>query len=151
MTLMQVVLPEPLGPTRPRISPGFRWKVSPSSARKPPKRLTSPSTSSSGVTSGDIDPPAAEQRDEPGRQEQHQPHDEEAVDELEILRRRDADGVVDAIEDDDAENGSDDRRGAAEQREDDGEDADLAAEGGLGIEDRDVPGEDAAGETGDER
>src|SRR5579883_1237365 len=128
MTLMQVVLPEPLGPTRPRISPCLRSKVSPSSARKPPKRLTKLSTVSSGAVSGDIDPPAAEERNEAVRQEQHQPHDEEAVDELEVLRRRDADGVVDAVEDDDAEQRPDDRRRAAEQREDDGEDAEVAAE-----------------------
>src|SRR5580704_8636094 len=153
MTLMQVVLPEPLGPTRPRISPGFKSKLRPSSARKPPNRLTRFSTVRSGErgASGDIDPPAAQQRDEPGRQEQHQPHDEEAVDELEILRRRDADGVVDAVEDNDAEDRPDDGGGAAEQGEDDGEDADLAREYRLRIEHRDVPGEDAADEPGDER
>src|SRR5260370_3218585 len=100
MTLMQVALPEPLGPTRPRISPGFRSKLKPSSARKPPNRLTRFSTVRSGerFASGDIDPPAAQQRDQPGRQEQHQPHDEEAVDELRILRPPDADAVVNAVE-----------------------------------------------------
>src|SRR5260221_14275283 len=128
MTLMQVVLPEPLGPTRPRISPDFRSKLKPSSARKPPKRLTRFSTVRSGErgVSGDIDPPTAQQRDQSGRQEQHQPHDEEAVDELEILRRRDADAVVNAGGDDDAEQRPEDGRLTAEHREADGEDAGLA-------------------------
>src|SRR5690242_680037 len=105
MTLMQVVLPEPLGPTRPRISPGFKSKLKPSRAWKPPKRFTRLSTVRSGERSAlrDIDPPAAQQRCQPVGQEQHQPHDEQAVDELEILRRRDADRVVDAVQDDNAE------------------------------------------------
>src|SRR5260221_10357544 len=101
MTLMQVVLPEPLGPTRPRISPDFRSKLKPSSARKPPKRLTRFSTVRSGERGvpRDIDPPTAQQRDQSGRQEQHHPPDEEAATELATLRRRDAHGVVNAIED----------------------------------------------------
>src|SRR5216683_7493738 len=101
MTLMHVVLPEPLGPTRPRISPAFKLKVSPSSARKPPKRFTRPSTASIGEVSGDIDPPAPQQRDEAVRQEQHQTHNQCAVDQLKILRRRNSDGVVDAIQNND--------------------------------------------------
>ena len=40
-----VVLPAPLGPIRPRISPWRRWKRVSSTARIPPKRLTRPSTS----------------------------------------------------------------------------------------------------------
>src|SRR5436309_11273942 len=103
MTLMHVVLPEPLGPTRPRISPGLRSKLSSSSARNPPNRLTRPLTASSGCASGDIDPPAPEQRDEAVGQEQHQPHDQHAADELEILRRGRADAMVDAEEDQHAE------------------------------------------------
>src|SRR5437899_745448 len=115
MTLMQVVLPEPFGPTRPRISPGSRWKLSSSSARKPPKRLTRPFTAKSGCGSGDIDPPAPEQRDEAVRQEQHETHDQHAVDELEILRGRDANRVVNAVEDKDAKDRPEYGRGAAEQ------------------------------------
>src|SRR6266849_1430870 len=134
MTLMQVVLPESLGPTRPRISPRWRWKLTPSRARKPPKRFTRFSTLRIGG-SGDMDPPAAQQRGEAIGQEQHQPHDQEAIDELEILRRGDADRVVEAVEQDDAEQRPQHRRGAAEEREDDGEDAELAGEGGVGIED----------------
>src|SRR5260370_632221 len=137
--------PEPLGATRPTIAPAYRSKLMPSAARKRPKRLTRLSTARSGERggSGDIEPPTAQQRDQSGRQEQHQPHDEEAVDELEILRRRDADGVVNAVEDDDAEQRPDDGRRAAEQREDDGEDADLAQEHRLRLEDRNVPSEGA--------
>jgi hypothetical protein len=32
ITLIAVVLPEPFGPTKPRISPGTTWKLRPSSA-----------------------------------------------------------------------------------------------------------------------
>src|SRR5690242_2645187 len=136
MTLMHVVLPEPLGPTRPRISPDFRSKLRPSRAWNPPNRFTRLSTVRSGERTelGDIDAPAAQQRGEPVGQEQHQPHDQQAVDELEILRRRDADRVVDAVENNDAEDRPDDGGGAAEQRENDGEDADLAGERRLRIE-----------------
>src|ERR1700680_3955189 len=119
MTLMHVVLPEPFGPTRPRISPGLRSKLSSSSARKPPKRFTRPLTANSGCGSGDIDPPAPAQRNETVRQEQHQAHDQHAVNELEILRRGDADGVVDAVEDQHAEDRTEYGRGAAEQRKHD--------------------------------
>src|SRR5690348_12170142 len=107
MTLIAVVLPEPLGPTRPKISPGTTWKLRPSSAWKPPKRFTSPETLRMGFVSGDMPSPARCKRHQPGRQEQHQPHDQEAIDELEILRGGEADQVVDAIEDDNA----DDRAG----------------------------------------
>ena len=44
MQLKQVVLPEPLGPMRPRISPGLTSKETPWRARKPPKRLVRPET-----------------------------------------------------------------------------------------------------------
>src|SRR5208282_4271954 len=99
---MQVVLPDPFGPTRPRISPAPTRRLSASSARKPPKRLTRPSTASRGAGSGDIDPPSLQQRGEPVRQEHHQAHDQGAVQELEVLRRRNSDSVIDAIENDDA-------------------------------------------------
>src|ERR1700691_3052947 len=101
MTLIQVVLPEPLGPTRPRISPAPTLKLKTSSARKPPKRFTRPSTVRSGGASGDIDAPSLQQRDQTVRQEQHQSHDQQAVQELKVLWRRDADGIVDAVEEND--------------------------------------------------
>src|SRR5436190_20614918 len=151
MTLMQVVLPEPFGPTRPRISPALRWKLSSSRARKPPKRLTRPSTWSSGCGSGDIDAPAPEQGYEAVGQEQHQRHDQHAVDELKVLRRGNADGVVDAVQNGDAQDRPEHGRGAAEQRKHDGEIGELAAEDRLRIEYGDVPGEHAAGEAGDQR
>src|ERR1700733_1477757 len=114
MTLMQVVLPEPFGPTSPRISPLPMVKLRLSRARKPPKRFTTPLTCNSGAGSGDIDAPALQQRDQPIRQEQHQPHDQRSVDELKVLRRRNADRVVDAVEHDHAEDRSDDGGIAAE-------------------------------------
>src|SRR5512134_4096040 len=39
-----VVLPDPLGPMRPRISPCSTWKETPLTAARPPKYLTSFST-----------------------------------------------------------------------------------------------------------
>src|ERR1043166_6716602 len=42
--LMVVVLPAPLGPTRPTISPGQTWKVIPSTARTSAYVLQRPST-----------------------------------------------------------------------------------------------------------
>src|SRR4051812_50117345 len=46
MTLKQVVFPAPFGPMRPRISPAWMWKLTSSSAVRPPKRKVSASTSS---------------------------------------------------------------------------------------------------------
>src|ERR1700757_1420377 len=123
MTLMQVVLPEPLGPTRPRTSPACRWKVTPSRARKPPKRFTRPSTVRSG--SGDTDASGREQGDEAVGEEQHQKNDQGAVGELEVLRHGDADDVVDAVENEDAQQRAGEGGCAAEQKEDGGEDRDA--------------------------
>src|SRR5262245_16718890 len=99
-----------------------------------------------GFCSGDMPPPARCQRYETSGQEQHQPHDQKAIDQLEILRRGEADHVVDAIEDEDADNRTRDGGNAAEQREYDGEDRELAGEDVVWIEYRDVPGIDAARE-----
>src|SRR5437868_6259166 len=87
MTLMQVVLPDPFGPTSPRISPACKLKLTPSSARNAPKRFTRPSMRRSGAVSGDIDASATQQRHEPVGQEQHERHDQQAIDELKVLRR----------------------------------------------------------------
>ncbi len=43
-----VLLPDPLGPIRPRISPSSTLNETLLTAVKPPKRLTSPLTSSTG-------------------------------------------------------------------------------------------------------
>src|SRR5205085_7772998 len=44
-----VVLPEPFGPIRPRISPGLTAKDTPLTARNPPNRLLRPATSSTSA------------------------------------------------------------------------------------------------------
>ena len=44
--LKVVLLPEPLGPMRPRISPGLSSKDTWLTARNPPKRLDRPDTAS---------------------------------------------------------------------------------------------------------
>src|SRR5580658_1481593 len=128
MTLIQVVLPDPLGPTRPRISPAPTEKLRTSSARKPPKRFTSPSTVNSGGASGDIDAPSLQQRDDAIRQKHHQAHDQRAVNELKVLRRVNAHGVVDAVENDGAEYRAGHCCAAAEQNKHDGENRELDAE-----------------------
>src|SRR5437763_2534596 len=46
-----VLLPEPFGPIRPRISPSSTWNETLATAVKPPKRLTSPLTSSTRARS----------------------------------------------------------------------------------------------------
>ena len=49
-TLKIVLLPEPLGPIRPRISPGSTRNETLLTAVKPPKRLVSPSTTSTAAS-----------------------------------------------------------------------------------------------------
>src|SRR5947209_3510430 len=144
---MQVVLPDPFGPTRPSTSPGAIDSERPSSARKPPNRLTRLPMARSGALSGDIDAPPLQQGREPVGQEQNQRHDQEAIDQLEILRCRHTNHVVDAVENDDADDRAEQRRRAAEQREDDRENREFGAEHGLRKEYGDIPSEDAAGEA----
>ncbi|SKU86687.1 Uncharacterised protein [Mycobacteroides abscessus subsp. abscessus] len=64
MTLKQVVLPAPLGPTRPRISPRRMSKLTPSSACRPPnlsvRSLTSSRTSASAGSTGTPDSPSSD-------------------------------------------------------------------------------------------
>src|SRR5258705_10995033 len=75
MQLKSVVLPEPLGPMRPRISPSRTSKDTPFSAVKPPKCLVRLVTVSMGTDAG----PGARER--PARPISAQPraaHGEEA-------------------------------------------------------------------------
>src|SRR5262245_58845304 len=128
MTLIAVVFPEPLGPTSPRISPGATWKLSPSSAVKPTKRSTSFWTLRMGFCSGDMPASSRRERDQPRRKEQHQPHDQQAIDQLKVLRRGEADQVVDTVQDDHTDDRAGDGGHATEQREHDGEDRELSGE-----------------------
>src|SRR6478752_3636920 len=52
MTLKQVVLPAPLGPIRPRISPSSMWKLTSSRAVSPPNRRVTASRLSTGSGMG---------------------------------------------------------------------------------------------------
>ena len=52
MTLSIVVLPAPLGPIRPRISPGLTSRSMPSSTFTPPKLTETPRTESSAALIG---------------------------------------------------------------------------------------------------
>src|SRR6185437_7315808 len=150
ITLIAVVLPEPFGPTSPKISPGTTWKLRPSSAWKPPKRFITLETVRMGLLSGDTPAPPRCERDQASGQEQHQAHDQQAVNKLEILRRGKADQIVDAVEEDDADDRTGDGGDAAEQREHDGKNAEIAGEDVVGIEHRHVPGVHAAGEARDQ-
>jgi len=49
-SLMVVVLPAPLGPSRPRIEPGGTEKLNPSTARVSPNRLRRPVASMTGAS-----------------------------------------------------------------------------------------------------
>src|SRR3974377_2210359 len=49
-----VVLPAPLGPSRPTISPGDTWNDTPSTAFRVPKDLARRSTARTGGAGGDI-------------------------------------------------------------------------------------------------
>src|SRR3989449_11387566 len=113
--LMSVVLPEPFGPIRPNRSPALTWSVTRSSARKPPKRLVRPSTSSSVVAMSPTSPssePPRQARDPLGRQhdEQHEHH----ADDQQIHLRGDGDGrdLLRGAEQDGADHGPDPRRRA---------------------------------------
>src|SRR3974390_1324468 len=146
---MQVVLPDPFGPTRPRTSPTFSVKLTPSSARKPPNCLATSSRRNRG--SRDIDAPLAQQRRKTVREEEDEQNDQSPADQLEILRRGDAHAVIDPVQDRDTQNGTKNGAVAAEQREHDRKDREFTAEHRLRIEHRDVPSEGAAGETCDQR
>src|SRR6185312_6574822 len=141
MTLMVVVLPEPFGPTRPTISPDATLKLTSLSTTCAPKRLWTPARCSS---SEDMDPPALQQRQEPARQKQHEQHNEAAIDELEVLRRRDADRRVQHVKQCRADDGTDDGPDAAEEREHDREHRELQRKNRIRVEDRNTPCIDAA-------
>src|SRR6202035_5910275 len=132
-------------------APDATWKHNPSSAWYPPKRFVTLATLRMGAVSGDMPAPAGCERHQACGEKQHEPHDQEAIDQLEILRRGESDQIVDTIEDDDADDRAADRGNAAEQRKHDRKDAEFAAEDVVGIEHRNIPGIDAAGEPGDER
>ena len=89
---MQVVLPEPFGPTRPRISPGMHMEadaVERAEAAEALDQLLDPQQRRAAAwIQGTSIPQRLKQRHQPVGQEQHQPHDQHAVDQLEILRRR---------------------------------------------------------------
>ena len=58
MHFITVDLPEPFGPIRPRISPGWMAKLMSLAATRPPKRLCRPATSSSALICGLLAPAA---------------------------------------------------------------------------------------------
>src|SRR5436305_4554655 len=97
-TLKNVVLPDPLGPMRPRISPSWTARSSPWSATTPPNLRVSAVHWSSAATSSTAQP-AERPRDDAVRPEEEDEDDERGVeqepvflDDLQFLRQHDDDG-----------------------------------------------------------
>src|SRR5262247_2268906 len=86
MQLNSVVLPAPLGPISPTISPASMVSDTSRLASRPPKRFVEASRlSSAGIALGRHRPPPAEpaaprQREQPGRPKRRDHHDDEAID-----------------------------------------------------------------------
>src|SRR5262245_48003650 len=120
MQLMSVVLPEPLGPIRPKRSPVWISRLTPLRAWNPPKPLTTRSTrrrgsaiSESGSPPSGARPPAhplEEPEDPLGRQdhEAHQdyPHDQE----VQLGGDRHRGHLLGGAQEDRADDGADPRR-----------------------------------------
>src|SRR5579884_2837220 len=71
--LTSVVLPAPLGPIRPRISSGIRWRVTSWLATRPPKRLLTPSTASRASDGTGTLPEEAGGTDQQERDQEQEP------------------------------------------------------------------------------
>src|SRR6201747_782532 len=97
-----------------------------------------------GALSGDMPAPSCCERYQASGKKQHQPHDQQPVDELEILRGGEPDQIVDAVENEDTDDRAADRGDPAEQRKNNCEDREVAAENIVGIEHRHVPSVNAA-------
>src|SRR5215469_12095147 len=86
MQLTSVLLPEPLGPSRPTRSPVATWKSTPSSATKPPKCLLT-LVAVRMLSAMALLPPGEQADDAVGRQSHEQ--DEQDADDQEVVLRGD--------------------------------------------------------------
>src|SRR5918997_3685275 len=143
--LITVVLPAPLGPISPTISPSSTAKETSSTARTPPKWRLKPSTwSSAGI---DLDPPLfgdfvgrgerraaaparGEEADQPVRQEEDHQQQDHPVDELALPAGRQAD-VAQQLREQGEQRGAEDRAEEVDGPADDrvGQDVDRGEEG----------------------
>src|SRR6266478_3265618 len=78
--LISVVLPEPLGPMRPKRSPALTVRLTRLSAVKPPNRLTSPLISSRGAMASAA-PQAPHEAQDPLGGQDHEGDEDDAHDE----------------------------------------------------------------------
>src|SRR5690606_16193567 len=126
MQLIIVVLPEPFGPIRPRRSPSNRCMLTPSSARKPPKRLDRFSTRSMGsATPSPLAPLVLDQPDDALRRRHDEEHQQHA-DDQDVDLGRDGHGrdFLDRAEQQGADHRTVPGRGAADHGHGDGVDRD---------------------------
>src|ERR1044071_189467 len=89
--LISVVLPDPLGPMRPKRSPAFTWRLTPFSAVKPPNRLTSASTSRSAPAMAASAPPELPDEADQSLGSQHHEEDQHDAHDQEVQLRGDRD------------------------------------------------------------
>src|SRR5262249_50449441 len=158
MQLMSVVLPEPLGPMRPKRSPCPTRRLTPPSAWKPPKRLVTSCTSrsvSALMRSTDASCPAPTRArqplDEPndafGRQDherhENQPHEEE----VEGRGDRDHRDLLGRSEQHGTDNGPDPGGAAADHRHREAVHRVVQVEDGRRLDERQVIGERRASQA----
>src|SRR6185369_4024693 len=107
---ISVVLPAPLGPMTASVSPSATSRSTPSVATRPPKRLRSPRTLSSGSA---IAPPARQQAVESAPGVEDDEHQQRAQDDLPVHRPRRQD-VLQQQEGDGAQHRTEERAHAAQ-------------------------------------
>src|SRR5690606_26512056 len=118
--LKRVVLPAPLGPIRPRMSPWATRNDTASTAFRPPKRRLVPSTvSMSGMAASARLPHALPQRHQPARLEQDDGDQDEAVGQLRDTGALAGQPVVEQFFQRDDEQGADQRTGHGADAADD--------------------------------
>src|SRR5579883_109837 len=146
--LKSVVLPAPLGPMRPRISPSATAKLTASLATSPTKRRVTRSSSSStrrlpaDPRRGGMALQGGDETDEPLRLRHRDDHDERAVDDEVEAAAAAPDIAARRLRERDEDRGAECRPP---------ERADAAQHGGKGDEDRELAAQDAVGiDEGDE-
>src|SRR5476649_576450 len=137
MAANSVVLPAPLGPIRPTISPASTVSEASSTAFSPPNDLERPATSSMTPRL------SGEQAHQPVGQARHDQYQHDAVDDqaerLDVLQRRNDGGspardLVDAGQRDGTDQRTEDRAGTAHHRDQQHLDRLVDAEGDGGID-----------------
>src|SRR5215471_14319966 len=158
--LTRVVLPEPLGPMSPRISPSWRSKLTSDTAASPPNRLVTPRASTRAIglhpvlaqIPGELAPREFTPADDVGQSLGHEEHDEDhhdAVEELGQAYELGGEELGDGGEHERAEERAHHRAHAAEHGHDDHLDRDDDFEDSLGVDEGDPVGEHTSHEPGE--